>query len=248
WLHGSPPTEATAHIHARYMQAGAPQQAGGPGPGLGGPLFGGPWSTGYNAVGYNRFSTGSYGNLNTPGVPSKQPYYGFGSLNYGPFGTGMYGNNRSSGAGNGNSNYRSGNSGYGNRRNGYGGYGGMGGYGGGGFGGGGYGGGYGPYSVYGYSASGALGYGDPHSRYYFGASPYNSPSTYRYGGHSAIPHVPPFQNFAQPSGLAPYSYLYVNPRTPQGPDHPVMVENPFAKRETNGAASGAGQGEESPSR
>ena len=236
WLHGSPPTEGMSHIHARYMTAQAQNPAGGGGYA--------PWSSGYNAVGYSRFSTGSYGNLNTPGAPSKQPFYGFGSLNYGPFGTGMFGNNASSGGGYANSNYRYGNSGYGNRRSG--GFGGYGGYGYGGYGGGF--GGYSPYSVYGYGASGALGYGDPHSRFYFGASPINSPATYRYSGNSAIPQVPPFQNFAQPSGLAPYSYLYVYPRTPQGPDHPVTVENPFAHGEAGGAPAPADQEEAQPSK
>jgi hypothetical protein len=191
-----------------------------------------------NAVNYNGFSPGSYGNLNTPGAPSKQPYYGFGSLNYGPFGTGMYGSGGSSnngyGAANyGNAGYRSryrryGYGGYGGYRSGFGGYG-YGGYGLGGYGGYGYGGyGYGGFSpLYGYGASGALGYGDPHSRFYFGASPINDPSTYRYGGRSAIPQVPPFQNYAQPSSLVPYSYLYVNPRTPQDPPNPQTVANPF---------------------
>jgi hypothetical protein len=205
------------------------------------------------AVGYNGFSPGSYGNLNTPGVPAKQPYYGFGSLNYGPFGTGMYGSGGATNNGYGAANY--GNAGYRSRygRYGYGGFGGYGagGYGGfgrygyGGFGGYGYGGfggyGYGGFSpLYGYGASGALGYGDPHSRFYFGASPINDPSTYRYGGRSAIPQVPPFQNFAQPSSLVPYSYLYVNPRTPQDPPNPQTVANPFIDSQNN-AASPAGK-------
>ena len=208
--YGSPPMEGVAHVHQRY--AAAP---------------------GYN-MGYGRFSPGSYGDLNSPGEPAKQPFYGFGSLNYGPFGTGMYGSGGSSNAGYGNSN--SAGRGYGSRsaRSGYGGFGGYGyglgggygGYGAGGYGYGGY--GMGGYGMYGYGASGALGYGDPHSRFYFGASPTNDPSTYRYGGGSAVPQVPPFQNFARPSGLVPYSYLYVNPRTPQDAAHPEVVANPFA--------------------
>ena len=215
--YGSPPLEGVAHVHQRYAT----------------PTLAAP---GYK-MGYGRFSPGSYGDLNTPGEPAKRPFYGFGSLNYGPFGTGMYGGGGSVNAGYGNAN--SGARGYGSRygRSGYGGYGyGMGGYGYGGYGMGGYGsagygyGGYGlgGYGIYGYGASGALGYGDPHARFYFGASPTNDPSTYRYGGGSAVPQVPPFQNFARPSGLVPYSYLYVNPRTPQDPAHPEVVANPFA--------------------
>lgn len=218
------------------------------------PVAGGPLPAANNAVGYNGFTPGSYGNLNTPGAPSKQPYYGFGSLNYGPFGTGMYGSGGStSNNGHGAANY--GNAGYRSRYGRYG-YGGFGGYGYGGYGGGlgyaglgyaglGYGGlgyGYGGFSpLYGYGASGALGYGDPHSRFYFGASPINDPSTYRYGGRSAIPQVPPFQNYAQPSSLAPYSYLYVNPRTPQGPPNPQTVANPFIDSQAGADAPPAGK-------
>jgi hypothetical protein len=220
--YGSPPTQGTAGIHQRYTNALAYQ---------------GLASNGGRGV--PGASRGVYGDLNSPGVPSPTAYYGFGSLNSSSLGTGRYGNGAPPG-------YKSASSGV--RRRGFGangyGYGGSG-YGGYGFGGFGYGasgyggyryGGYGAYGLYGYGATGALGYGDPHSRFYFGASPYDDPSTYRFSGGSAVPHVPPFQNFAQPSGLAPYSYIYVNPRTPQAPADPETVENPFVHSKDSAAS------------
>jgi hypothetical protein len=116
---------------------------------------------------------------------------------------------------------------------GFGGYGGLG-YGGLGYG---FGGGYYPgYANFdGYGPSGLYG------RFYRGAPPgnggfgygpsgygNNDTATYRYRGTSALPQVPPFENYAQPSPLVPYSYIYASPRTPQEPPHPEAIANPFA--------------------
>ncbi|HVX59768.1 MAG TPA: hypothetical protein VHC19_04175 [Pirellulales bacterium] len=120
---------------------------------------------------------------------------------------------------------------------------------GGGYMGGGYGGGYGGG---GYRGLGGYGYGMGYanfdgygpngvdSRFYYGAPAgnggfgygpggygNNDTSTYRYRGTSALPQVPPFSNYAQPSTLIPYSYIYANTRTPQSAANPETVANPF---------------------
>jgi hypothetical protein len=236
--YGSPPTQGTAHIHARYGEGyvHAPQGAAGVGASvtnlaqearaLGRSKFNGNYSTARQG------GSNSRPNLNPGSYRQDGPYYGFGSLNFGPYGTGLFGNGGYGGGGSGFG------GGYGGGGYGGGGYGGFGlggsryGYGGSGYGGSGYGGyrGYGGYGYGGYGgygSSGALGYGNPHSRFYFGASPTNDPSTFRYGGNSVVPQVPGFENYAHPSGLVPYSYIYVNPRTPQEPPNPQRIANPF---------------------
>lgn len=128
---------------------------------------------------------------------------------------------------------------------------------GGGYMGAGYGGGYG-YGGYGYGAypgyanydgygpsgmSGRFYYGAPQGNGGFGYGPNgygnNDTSTYRYRGTSALPQVPPFANFAQPSPLAPYSYIYADKRTPQAPPHPETLANPFVHPSDAGKAPSA---------
>jgi hypothetical protein len=241
--YGNPPTRGTTHIHARYGEGyvHAPQGAAG----IGGSVA--SLDEEARALGRRKLN-GSYSNsgrggsnirpnLNPGSYRQDGPYYGFGSLNFGPFGTGLFGSggygggSGYGGAGRGGYGYGGNGFGLGGSRYGSGGYGRSGGY---GYGSGGYGyGGYG-YGGYGaYGSSGALGYGDPHSRFFFGASPINDPSTFRYSGNSVIPQVPGFENYAHPSGLVPYSYIYVNPRTPQEPPNPQRIANPFV--DENGA-------------
>lgn len=110
--------------------------------------------------------------------------------------------------------------------------------------------GYGyPGPGYGYAASDGYGPFGIDSRFYYGAPAgnggfgygpggygNNDTSTYRYRGTSALPQVPPFSNYAQPSPLIPYSYIYANTRTPQSADAPETVSNPFVN--AGGAAAG----------
>jgi len=242
--YGNPPTRGTTHIHARYGEGyvHAPQGAAGVGKSVAN-LDEEARALGRRKLNGNYSNSGRGGsnirpNLNPGSYRQDGPYYGFGSLNFGPFGTGLFGSGGYGGGGGGYGGAGRGGYGYGGNgfglggsRYGSGGYGRSGGY---GYGSGGY--GYGGYGYGGYGASGssgALGYGDPHSRFFFGASPINDPSTFRYSGNSVIPQVPGFENYAHPSGLVPYSYIYVNPRTPQEPPNPQRIANPFV--DENGA-------------
>ncbi len=115
--------------------------------------------------------------------------------------------------------------------------------------GGGYGAGYGGYRYGNYlattyggnsAATGAAArfyYGAPGGNGGFGYGPggygNNDNSTYRYRGTSALPPVPAFDNYAQPSPLVPYSYIYANQRTPQAPAHPETISNPFVSQAHN---------------